>query len=72
MGTLLMQLLLIGGVGWLFYYMFWALGKREMAKLLQLACYCLGIAAAIQLLMGVAAWISSTPVYRFFAWFGRG
>jgi hypothetical protein len=72
MGTLLMEILVVGCVGYLFYYLFYALHWRALAKLLQLTCFALVLASALTLILQVADWVTTTPIYRFFAWFGRG
>lgn len=66
-----MQLLLIGGVGWVFYYVIWAIGWRAIAKLLQVSCYAISVAIVIQMVINLGLWFSNTTVGKFLKWIAR-
>lgn len=66
MGAGLMRLLLLAGAGWPLYYLLRALDRHEMAGLLKVLCFALGVTIAMQLIAEVCAWVGNLPLVRFF------
>lgn len=65
MGGNLVSALLVGGVGYTMYHFLRAMGKRELAGLLKLACWALAIAFILQLIAAAIAWFESTTFIQF-------
>lgn len=62
----IVRLMLVAGVGWMFYHMLRAFGQRELAAMLQLACYAIAAAIVVEMILGVATWFTNLPVINIF------
>lgn len=64
MASQVMQIILVGCVGSLFYHLLRALDQKEMAGLLQLVCYALVASNVLQVLLGLWDKINQSPIIK--------